>query len=341
MGESELTKQPTSSMHYVHILLEQIKSTGRDPNRILASLGISSSLIQHPARIETQKLAGLVQAVWGTLQDENLGFSRHPCKLGTFYWMGRVSVHEPTLGEALLLGIRYCLYSVEDYELELKVSGDVAYFLVRLKDPALDRYHALTELILMGWHRYGSWLIGQNVPIIESFFGYPKPNHWQEYKFIMPSLHRFDAGETGFCFAAHYLDCEVVQNTSDLKDFMSRCPADLFLRYREDESVTKKVRLMLEKIMGLEPLPPIQHIASLLNMAPETLRRKLKVEGMSYMAIKDLVRRDAAFYHLARSRVSVSEISELVGFSSPSVFSRAFKEWVGVTPQEFRQHHLN
>lgn len=333
------TQQPTSSMHYVRILIEQLEKSGQSSDDILARLGIDITNIErNPSRIETHKLANFVKVVWEKLQDENLGYARYPCKLGTFYWMGRVSVHEPTLRKALNVGVRYCNYSVDDYRLELRVAGNIAYFIVHMKYPELDPYHALTELILMGWHRYSSWLIGVDIPIIESFFTYKKPKHWEEYKYIMPSIHRFESGEIGFCFAASYLDLDVVQKAEKLGGFMERCPADLFLRHRGNDSYTTKVRLILEKYICKEPLPTINLVSDTLNVAPETLRRKLREEGVSYMKIKDMVRMDTAIYHLHNRQVSIGDISELVGFSSPSVFSRAFKDWIGVAPNEFRCH---
>jgi len=38
-----------------------------------------------------------------------------------------------------------------------------------------------------------------------------------------------------------------------------------------------------------------------------------------------------------RDDYSVEQITYLLGFSEPSVFRKAFKKWMGVTPREYRQ----
>ncbi|WP_253950361.1 helix-turn-helix domain-containing protein [Methylibium sp. T29] len=69
---------------------------------------------------------------------------------------------------------------------------------------------------------------------------------------------------------------------------------------------------------------------------PSTLRRRLEAEGGTYQSAKDDLRRDAAIHHLCHSRLSIAEISTLLGFQEPSAFHRAFKKWTGSQPGEYR-----
>ena len=43
--------------------------------------------------------------------------------------------------------------------------------------------------------------------------------------------------------------------------------------------------------------------------------------------------------YMRNSDVSVNGISELLGFSGPANFRRAFKRWFGLTPIEYRNQH--
>ncbi|HEX8886167.1 MAG TPA: helix-turn-helix transcriptional regulator, partial [Noviherbaspirillum sp.] len=68
--------------------------------------------------------------------------------------------------------------------------------------------------------------------------------------------------------------------------------------------------------------------------------RRLQDEGQGFQAIKDDLRRDIAIEYLARPDLTLIEIANLLGFSEPSTFHRAFKKWTGVAPGEYRLTRL-
>jgi AraC-like DNA-binding protein len=49
------------------------------------------------------------------------------------------------------------------------------------------------------------------------------------------------------------------------------------------------------------------------------------------------MRRTLAENELNNSDRKVAEIAAMVGYLDPTVFSRAFKRWTGVSPREFRK----
>ena len=71
-------------------------------------------------------------------------------------------------------------------------------------------------------------------------------------------------------------------------------------------------------------------------MKAASLQRKLAAEGATYRKLYDAVRQELAESYVTDGNFSLTEISYLLGFSSQASFSRAFKRWTGVTPQEFR-----
>ena len=72
-------------------------------------------------------------------------------------------------------------------------------------------------------------------------------------------------------------------------------------------------------------------------MAPATLRRRLRTEGVSYQTIKDRVRLEIAVAYLKDSRRSVLDIAIELGFSEGSAFTRAFKHWTSLSPGKYRR----
>jgi AraC-like DNA-binding protein len=77
----------------------------------------------------------------------------------------------------------------------------------------------------------------------------------------------------------------------------------------------------------------VEGVARELAVSRQTLFRRLREEGTSFEKVLDDVRRMLALQYL-RQRLPVSEAAYLVGFSSPTSFSRAVKRWTGSTPRE-------
>jgi AraC-like DNA-binding protein len=78
-------------------------------------------------------------------------------------------------------------------------------------------------------------------------------------------------------------------------------------------------------------------VARHLGMSTRTLQRRLAAAGLSYQELLDETRREAAERCITNSSLSIGEIAYLLGYSEPAAFHRAFKRWMGITPQAFRQ----
>jgi AraC-like DNA-binding protein len=78
------------------------------------------------------------------------------------------------------------------------------------------------------------------------------------------------------------------------------------------------------------------HVSNDLGMQPRTLHRHLIAEGQSFSAIVQATRARLATHHLANERYSLTEISVLLGFATPSAFSTWFRQHFGTNASEWR-----
>jgi AraC-like DNA-binding protein len=85
----------------------------------------------------------------------------------------------------------------------------------------------------------------------------------------------------------------------------------------------------------------VEALAREFGMSPRTLQRRLAAEGLSYQALREDARKEAAGRYLVESTLSVNEVAYLVGYSESAPFYRAFKRWYGMTPEAFRQKRRN
>ena len=78
-------------------------------------------------------------------------------------------------------------------------------------------------------------------------------------------------------------------------------------------------------------------VADSLHMSVRTMHRKLSEVNSNFRTVLVEMRRDLAEQYILDNSLTLTEISLLLGFSEPSSFSRAYKNWTGSAPSEARQ----
>jgi AraC-like DNA-binding protein len=106
-------------------------------------------------------------------------------------------------------------------------------------------------------------------------------------------------------------------------------------RGRATDTAALDVRRVLTARMS-DGATEVDVVARHLGMSTRTLQRRLAAAGISFQELLDETRREAAERCLTDSSLSIGEVAYLLGYSEPAAFHRAFKRWMGVTPQIFR-----
>lgn len=117
---------------------------------------------------------------------------------------------------------------------------------------------------------------------------------------------------------------------SDLFDYGQVLPKNF---HQVVESVAK------QNMVG--KMPTIEDVASGLNIGTRTMQRRLEEFGTNYRELLLRLRMKRAMELLLESGLSLAQISEQLGYSYLPQFMRAFKNYYGCTPGEFRKRPLN
>ena len=72
-------------------------------------------------------------------------------------------------------------------------------------------------------------------------------------------------------------------------------------------------------------------------MTTRTLQRKLADEDVSFQQLKDGLHRDQSINLLRDSGLTVAAVGQRIGFAEPAAFSRAFRQWTGMSPLGYRR----
>lgn len=81
----------------------------------------------------------------------------------------------------------------------------------------------------------------------------------------------------------------------------------------------------------------LEQVARSEGMSPRTLQRRLGEQQIEFSALVEDVRRALALEYVSRSRHNLTEVALMLGYSEASSFSRAFRRWTQLTPQQYRQ----
>ncbi|POY37970.1 hypothetical protein C3K47_05450 [Solitalea longa] len=83
--------------------------------------------------------------------------------------------------------------------------------------------------------------------------------------------------------------------------------------------------------------PQLEEIAAHLRLTPRTLQRKLKIENTSFRVLSDNIKHELACSLLRSEKLTIAQISYKLGYTEPSTFQRAFREWTGTSPNAYRK----
>jgi AraC-like DNA-binding protein len=325
----------TISYHHVNAVLRGPREHGLDISRLLKKSNIIKDILHEPmSRVTNTQYSDLVKNIWLEMNDEYMGLGKAPSPLGSFAMMCHAVIHCPNLEKAFNRAYRFYGLFLHIPKFTLTIDGEVAT--ITLDDRELnDPDNFLVESLMVLWHRFGSWLIGRRVNLLEANFRFPAPENQAEYRQIFYCDINFKSETTSLKFPVKILNEKVVQNETSLRNFLKESPANFLARPDEGNSLVSQIRSIIGNNLSQE-LPNFEFVADALHTSAQTLRRRLKEEGLTYQELKDQMRRDTALYYLGRGDLSIQDVSEKLGFSEPSTFHRAFKKWTGITPGAYQ-----
>lgn len=327
----------TIAVAFVRQALGALSRRGLDPVPVLAQAGIApETLLADQGRVSAEAFGALWLGIAEALDDELFGLDSRPMKVGSFATLCHLTLHTPTLREALIRGARLINLLIDDTRVELALDG--AQAVIRFVDtgglPLEHRIFAHETLFVM-LHGLICWLVRRRIAIVMAHFSYPRPSWSREYRHIVGDTVLFAQPTTQFIFSAIDLPAPVVQNERTAREFLKGAPRNFIIKYRNPRSVSVRVRRLLRETAP-EDWPSFEDVATRLGLHPTALRRRLEEEGSSFRLEKNARRRDLALAYLADPEMSILQVAHALGFAEASAFHRAFRQWTGASPGDYR-----
>lgn len=323
-------------MAFVRAIVEAYRRYGIDPSGALQAAQITPRELAKPdARVTAAQFEALSGHAMQELDDEALGWFSRRLPWGSYGMLCRASLTSPDLGVAIKRWCRHHRLLTDDITLALEVAGGIAS--VRITEnrplaPAFREVCLVTSLRFL--HGYVCWAIDSRISLRDARFPFAAPPHRDAYASMFTSDVRFDAPQASFSFDEGYLALPLQRDERALRTMLKRALPLTVLQYRRDRLLGQRVRELLRSRAG--EATTAEALATLLNVSSRTLHRQLHEEGSSLQALKDEVRHELAVDLLRRTARPIKQVALAVGFRNEKSFSRAFVQWTGQAPRDFR-----
>ena len=164
--------------------------------------------------------------------------------------------------------------------------------------------------------------------------GIPSPPDTTTARRMFPAVVRYDHEFDGVVLYESDLDRPNAMSDPQLRTYVQRVlPPD-----GSDDKQPRTAARVRELIEMLLPTGrcSVEQIARSMGVDRRTVHRRLASEGATFTDVLDDARADLARHLVEGRRHTFTEVAELLGFASPSNFSRWFRDRFDATPRQWR-----
>ncbi len=325
-------------MAFARAIAAAYRRHGGSPDQALKLAQITPAQLRQPdGRMTARQMEVLSAAAMEELDDEGLAAFSRKLPWGSYGLLARASLTAPDLGVALKRWCRHHRLLTTDIRLEVVVDATASVQLTELEPLPQEVRELSIAFILRNIHGLACWYVDSRIPLQGARFPFEAPRHADAYAHMFPGgpLHFGPGHEAAIRFDAQYLRLPLRRDERALSQMLRQRALNLtVLQYRRDRLLVPQVR----QALAAEPdrARSAAGLAALLNVSPRTLHRQLKEEGASLQQLKDEVRFERARDLLHRTVRPVKQVAAAAGFRNEKSFARAFRQWSGLSPAEFR-----
>jgi AraC-like DNA-binding protein len=313
-----------------------VKDLNGDPETLLDKCGLSSQDLKAPdTMIPFNIMVELLELSASQLDKPDfgltLGIQQDVDALGN---LGLLMLHCTNVREALTSTQRYIAAHSQAEYWRLIELGDLAYLERFSVSQEVSHARQFKELSFGVCLKLMKTIIKGSVVMERLEFAHAPISDIAVYKRLFGCDVLFNQEHDRLVVKRHYLDYEIETLSTDNKQRLEQGLLTTLSQYGDD--IERQITAIILQSLGGQTLN-LESVAKLLNMNKRTLQRRLKVNQLSFKSILSNVRLKTACWHLEASSMDITLLSEILGYSDISAFSKAFKQETGVAPLKWRQ----
>jgi AraC-like DNA-binding protein len=327
--------KPTARYASLNRYIELSQSLGIDPVRLLRANGLDPALLAfQDTRIPAAAVAALLED--SAAASGRADFGVRLAELREFSNLGPLSLvlrEEPDVRSALELLIRYEHTYNEAMRLKMAERNELAMVSVGFDFGEEIACRQALELAVGVVHGILREFLGADWHPVSACFTHDAPADCAVHERFFGITPQFGHPFNGLVLYAADLAAANRMSDPNLRTY-----AQQFLRSLaapRDLTTVDRVRELMKLFLPAGRCSQ-QQIARELQFDRRTLHRHLAADGETFTTLLDAVRTELAEQYLSVGRYSLSDISQLLGFSAPSGFSRWFRQRYGCSATEWR-----
>lgn len=332
-----LLERPSLPVPYAELVLQIAEEHGISNTSLLKGIpNIDRTLSAANGRLSVLQYSELVGRLVTQAQLPAAGYELGlQMQVTTNGLLGYGFLCSNNVGEAIRQGAAFIQLQTATFSLQIKADGDDWILeLVDLFPQAPWRRQAIDAMVVGLGTLLGEAIANSNNNKLQLMFCDQQPEYFAEYKNRLPTT-LFNQAQSGLLIPAELWNQKLPaasQATADL--VWQQCQQELaLLGYNEDIVA----RVYAEMTVTNGEWPSLQQVAARLNVSTATLKRHLSQHGTSFRQLLNDARKRQATQLLQQSGLSIAQIASHLGYSEPANFSRAFRSWVGKSPQAYRE----
>lgn len=310
-----------------------LAQAGIDPERIARAAGLEPSRFDDASTtIAFTEMARYLDGGAGALDDDTfalrVGLLEGP---GALEALGFLAMHSADVRGALGTLARY-VHQVGG-TLVIDEERGVATLHYRFLFPHIRDAHWIIEAGIGLAVAILRSLCGAGWCPLEVHFSRPlpvRPARWQQ---LLGAPVIFAMPDDAVAFSAKWLAQRLERADPGLRRILLDKVAERELDAGGDFSAQVASVIRAGLLSGEFALP---QVARRLAVSPATLKRRLAAASTSHSELLESTRMEMACHLLEHSRAAVTQVSELLGYSHSSAFTRAFHRWLGESPRDWR-----
>jgi AraC-like DNA-binding protein len=334
MNRSAPAQHTLPSVHTLH-LIQLVRRWHVSDAALLFGSGLTREELDDPqGSLPVQTCVALVERARALTGEPGIGiYLGLQMRASAHGYLGFAAMTASKLIDAIRLAIQYAPIRTTAITLRGSVEGDLGVLTVHEEadfGPARD---ALVLAILVGLWQSACGLTGRELKM-QMDVAFPEPSYFPRFAHALPPT-RFNApdnqlaGKTkGFDLPLTLADPAAVRLA---RDQCERLAQSLGL----DGRVAPRVRNVLAARDGV--LRSLEEVARDLGMSPRTMRRRLADEALTYALLLNDQRKESSLAMLRSREMTIDDIAARLGYSNAANFTRAFRQWTGMTPTAYRR----